>query len=154
MVVLPAPGGWAAKMKEAPRSSPSQKTAASRGGIVPAWRISTMERASGWFQPCQPHQLSGWLTARIGTVMIARLGSGGWRSDARRSMLDSDDLRSPGRADARPYRRLIDGDDARGRRRRPPAVRDTRGGDAAAPAGLRAGARAELRHLRQRPALL
>src|SRR3990170_6271374 len=70
MVVLPAPGGSAAKANEAPRSRPSQKAAASRGGMVPAWRTWVIESGSGWSQPCPPHQLSGWLTARMVAVII------------------------------------------------------------------------------------
>ena len=48
IVVLPAPGGSAAKMIERPRSITSQKMAPRRGGKVPARMICVIESACGW----------------------------------------------------------------------------------------------------------
>ncbi len=48
IVVLPAPGGSAARMIERPRSIASQSIAATRGGIVPARKICVIESGSGW----------------------------------------------------------------------------------------------------------
>ena len=48
IVVLPAPGGSAARIIGAPRSIASERIAATRTGIVSARRICVIDIASGW----------------------------------------------------------------------------------------------------------
>ncbi len=58
VAVLPAEGGSAATMSDAPRSIASQNIAARRDGMLPASSMSTMDSGTGGSQ-CQPHQLTG-----------------------------------------------------------------------------------------------
>ena len=64
VVVLPEDGGSAAMMIDAPRSIPIQNMAAMPGDMFPAARISVIDIGVGGSQ-CHPHQLVGWLSARI-----------------------------------------------------------------------------------------